>query len=549
MLVVSVFSNLKAQEVTSILLFAPKAINQSSPFEIAFVGEVKVDSLSMMEVNLGFDQSVNFIEAKVISSTQRAKIAFVKNQSTDQKGNWFNATINFNDYELRKGSSFQILISLSTSAQELMTVNSYFTLIKRNNQRYYFPENSHNDNKSAKSYLTEKIDIHKQFKKGIKAASLTKNSSLITSSAIRQNGVLTLDCWLKFNDFKETFLTIYGTDQKHEMIALGLNENRFLTFYDNLRHLQFFKKGFVSRKVWNHFIFELNINEKTFNYYLNGEKIAQSRINYSFPGKTLSLEFGNDFGGSFLVENLRLSESYDVNSYSTISKSKNNDYSRLDSINVLAFSNFDNSVIDESDKVKFKSTNLTFVRSDAPIYSVVPEFNVNLTNTGCKLDWTASDNNSISYFQVEKSVNGIDFRPIAQVLTEQNSGEYSYYDSDNGASTLYYRIKQINIDGSFVYSSSSKVGRGNVQSFLVAPNYPNPFNPKTLIKISIYEDSQVNVIVYSLEGKEIQRLQEGELKKGEYQFEFDGSLLPSGIYLYTVTTPFFSQTKKMILAK
>jgi hypothetical protein len=549
MLVISVFSNLKAQEVTSFLLYTPKAINQSSSFEITLVGQVIEDSLKSIEVNLGFDQAVNIIDAKIISAKYRNKIPFIKNQTNESAGNWYQTNINVNDFEITKGASFQIIVSLSTSAAEFLMVNSNFSLIKKNNKRLYYPENSTTEFEKGKNYLSEKIDINKQFKRGIKAVSLSKNSSLTASVIPKNNSVMLLTCWLKFIDFKETFLNMYEGEDKNEFISLGMNENRFLSFYDNLRHLQFFKKGFASRRVWNHFIFELNINDKTLNYYLNGEKVAQSKFSNSIQGKELSFEFRNNFGGSLVIENLRLSESSDINSFLSIYKNRNSDYTRLDSINILAYNNFDNALIEETDRVKFKSTNLFFVRSDAPIYSVVPEFNVSITNSGCKLDWTTGDNSSISYFQIEKSLNGNDYKPIAQISVEQNLEQYTYYDNGNDATTIHYRIKQINNDGTYVYSASSKVGKGNVQSFMLAPNYPNPFNPKTVIKISIFEDTQVQAIVYSLEGKEVQRLHEGGLKKGEYQFEFDGSLLPSGIYLVTVNTPFFSQTKKMILTK
>ena len=56
-------------------------------------------------------------------------------------------------------------------------------------------------------------------------------------------------------------------------------------------------------------------------------------------------------------------------------------------------------------------------------------------------------------------------------------------------------------------------------------------------------------MVYNLEGKEVAALFQGYLAQGEYHFTFDGSELPSGIYLYKISSPNFNQTKKMILAK
>ena len=62
-------------------------------------------------------------------------------------------------------------------------------------------------------------------------------------------------------------------------------------------------------------------------------------------------------------------------------------------------------------------------------------------------------------------------------------------------------------------------------------------------------DTDFEIVVYNLEGQRIAVLFKGFLAKGEHQFTFDGSDLPSGIYLYKAWSPNFSQTKKMILAK
>ena len=131
-----------------------------------------------------------------------------------------------------------------------------------------------------------------------------------------------------------------------------------------------------------------------------------------------------------------------------------------------------------------------------------------------------------------------------------NEKSYSLV-SEKAAKTeiVYFRIKQINKDGSIVYSDVVKVGQGMVEDVIIGQNYPNPFNPTTLIQFELIQDTDVEVKVYNLAGKEISRLHEGFLSKGLHQFEFDGSGLSSGLYFYQITTPLTSQTRKMILAK
>jgi hypothetical protein len=114
---------------------------------------------------------------------------------------------------------------------------------------------------------------------------------------------------------------------------------------------------------------------------------------------------------------------------------------------------------------------------------------------------------------------------------------------------VYFRIKQVNKDGSEVYSDVVKVGQGIIEDLIVGQNFPNPFNPTTLIEFELLQDADVEVKVFDLAGKEVAILHSGFLSSGEYKFKFDASGFPSGIYLYQISTPLSSQTKKMILAK
>ncbi|MGB5528708.1 MAG: T9SS type A sorting domain-containing protein, partial [Ignavibacteriaceae bacterium] len=92
--------------------------------------------------------------------------------------------------------------------------------------------------------------------------------------------------------------------------------------------------------------------------------------------------------------------------------------------------------------------------------------------------------------------------------------------------------------------------------FLLSQNYPNPFNPVTKIKFEIpapLNPSQggtlVHLVVYDILGREVATLVNEEKPNGEYEVEFDGADLPSGIYFYQLRAGQYSETKKMILLK
>jgi ligand-binding sensor domain-containing protein len=85
--------------------------------------------------------------------------------------------------------------------------------------------------------------------------------------------------------------------------------------------------------------------------------------------------------------------------------------------------------------------------------------------------------------------------------------------------------------------------------FTLYQNYPNPFNPSTTIEFDIPERTNVKLIVYDILGREIETLIDKELEPGKYKINFTATNLPSGVYFYTLKTPKFTKTNKMLLIK
>lgn len=88
------------------------------------------------------------------------------------------------------------------------------------------------------------------------------------------------------------------------------------------------------------------------------------------------------------------------------------------------------------------------------------------------------------------------------------------------------------------------------KTFLLNQNFPNPFNPNTLISFSIPETGHTKLDIYDVLGNFIITLINEELPPGKYESEFTtDAALPSGIYFYKLTSGYYVETRKMVLLK
>lgn len=113
----------------------------------------------------------------------------------------------------------------------------------------------------------------------------------------------------------------------------------------------------------------------------------------------------------------------------------------------------------------------------------------------------------------------------------------------------------VNLDTvNFYLDTLNPIGIVNINSnipdkFELKQNYPNPFNPITKIKFFIKESLFTELKVYNVLGQLIRTLVSENLKRGEYEVIFSAANLPSGVYFYRLSSPDFSETKKMVLIK
>jgi hypothetical protein len=90
---------------------------------------------------------------------------------------------------------------------------------------------------------------------------------------------------------------------------------------------------------------------------------------------------------------------------------------------------------------------------------------------------------------------------------------------------------------------------GLVKDFHLSQNFPNPFNPSTVIGYQLPVSGNVTLKVYDLLGREAATLVDEYKPAGMHEIEFDATELTSGIYFYKLQADNYVDTKKMILLK
>lgn len=85
--------------------------------------------------------------------------------------------------------------------------------------------------------------------------------------------------------------------------------------------------------------------------------------------------------------------------------------------------------------------------------------------------------------------------------------------------------------------------------YVLEQNFPNPFNPSTLINYRLAMSAYTTLKVYDAIGREVTTLVNGMQQAGGHRVEFDASHLSSGLYFYSLQSKNFNATKKMLLLK
>jgi hypothetical protein len=143
-----------------------------------------------------------------------------------------------------------------------------------------------------------------------------------------------------------------------------------------------------------------------------------------------------------------------------------------------------------------------------------------------------------------------------------------WIDFSNGLESYDFSVSQLVATDEFIYKTggtfetyqislselSTQFKKEQSIQFRLFQNHPNPFNPFTILRYEIPEDSFVDVTIYDMLGKVVTNLVKANQSSGYKSIQWDatdnqGQPVSAGVYLYTIEAGEFMQTKKMILLK
>ncbi len=184
-------------------------------------------------------------------------------------------------------------------------------------------------------------------------------------------------------------------------------------------------------------------------------------------------------------------------------------------------------------------------------------FTATTSKNGVQLEWTtASETNNLGFAIERKLQDRDEWQKVGFVHgfgTTNEEKTYSFQDLPNQIGILNYRLQQIDTDGKFEYSHILSVKLEAPSQFDLAQNFPNPFNPTTMIHFQLPSSvsGTVELAIYDLLGRKVRTLISKPAIPGFYQIEWNGRddeelQVSSGVYVYVLRAGKFAFSKKMV---
>ena len=161
------------------------------------------------------------------------------------------------------------------------------------------------------------------------------------------------------------------------------------------------------------------------------------------------------------------------------------------------------------------------------------------------VSWKVANENSLKYYELERSTDGQNFVDIAQI-NALGKGVYSFADNISLGNSLvyYYRLKTTDVDGSFKYSAIIQLKMSNAEKF--AEVNPNPFTGKLKVSVLSLIKDKATLMLTDLSGRQL-FIKQVTLSPGNNAFEIDETnTLSAGTYVLSISESQQKQSIKVI---
>jgi hypothetical protein len=175
-------------------------------------------------------------------------------------------------------------------------------------------------------------------------------------------------------------------------------------------------------------------------------------------------------------------------------------------------------------------------------------FSGSVTNNSTILKWATSNEINSSSFDIEKSIDGKTFTKIGSIAstgTTTSTSPYTYTDANYYNSTVYYRLKEWDVNGNFQYSNIISVGNNNEAFNLKV--FPNPTSDILIVQANDLVKSDIHIILCNMKG---QALLSRTIAQGSTLSIIETATFYAGEYVLTAyENTGFSKSIKVTLAK
>lgn len=176
------------------------------------------------------------------------------------------------------------------------------------------------------------------------------------------------------------------------------------------------------------------------------------------------------------------------------------------------------------------------------------EFNGRLVNDDAVLNWKTTGELQTQSFDIERSLDGRNYLPVGNVRTANTAGIHSYTYTDRnfhspGVTKLYYRLKQIDINGRFSYSRIVVLSLPQSEPAILL--YPNPVINELNLTVSLNRPDKLQTRVYDNSGKTLLQ-QQWQISTGSTSLSLDVSKLSKGIYFVELKGETINEVKKFM---